>query len=369
VGEHAPVSAATLARARSGDEDAFRELVGPHVRELHLHCYRMLGSLTDAEDLLQETMTAAWRGLDGFAGRSSLRTWLYRIATNRCLNAIRAAKRRPPPEPEPPFRPPAPSRMSEVTWLQPYPDVWLEKAADTAPGPAARYQSREAIELAFIAALQRLPPRQTAAVVLCDVLGFAINEVAGFLDVSPTSVKGILQRGRATLDQRRTTGTAAAPAGSDEERRLAGRFADAFSADDIDGVVALLTEQAWLVMPPAPHEYDGREAIATFLRASAAWRRQRRFRMVATRANTQPAFGCYLDDPDGPGAHFAGVVVVTTTVDRISGVTRFLDGRLHRYFGLPGVLDGLESIPLLAGRRPTGPGPAELWVRSMRLAE
>ena len=289
----------------------------------------------DAEDLLQETLIAAWRGLDGFAARSSLRAWLYRIATNRCLNAIRDSRRRPPVEPVPPFPPPEPSRRAEVTWLQPYPDAWLEEAADRAPGPAARYQAQETIELAFIAALQRLPPRQTATLLLREVLGFSTAEVATMLDSTPTAVKGALQRARASLGQHGTTdrhGTAAG-ACSAEERDLARRFASAFAGDDIDGLVALLTDDAWLAMPPAPHEYHRPAAIATFLRASASWRGPRHFRLEPTRANSQPAFGCYLTQPDG-SAHPTGVLVLTLSGGRIRGITRFLDSRLPSVFGL-----------------------------------
>ena len=168
----------TLRRARAGDEQAFRELTDPYRRELQVHCYRMLGSLTDAEDMLQETLLAAWRGLAGFTERASVRTWLYRIATNQCLNARRAASRRIPAEPVPPFQPPEPTRRGEITWLQPYPDTLLDGICDTAPGPEARYQATEAIELAFIAGLQRMPPRQAATLLLRDVLGFAAPEVA-----------------------------------------------------------------------------------------------------------------------------------------------------------------------------------------------
>lgn len=328
------MSRSTLDRARTGDEQAFRELIAPHSRELQLHCYRMLGSLVDAEDLLQETLTAAWRGLDGFAGRSSLRAWLYSIATNRCLNAVRDSKRRPPAEPAPPFDPPAPSRRGEVTWLQPYPDAWLEQVADRPPGPAARYEVRETVELAFIAALQRLPARQTAALLLCDVLGFSTAEVAAMLKTSPPSVKGVLQRARASLDQHSAaSGHRSAPGPcSARDRDLARRFADAFSADDIDGVIALLTDDAWLAMPPAPHEYHGPEAIAGFLRTSARWRGRRQLRLLPTRANTQPAFGCYLIHPDAPTATPAGILVLTLSEDRISTITRFLDHDLTRIF-------------------------------------
>jgi len=294
----------------------------------------MLGSLTDTEDLLQETLIAAWRGLDGFAGRSSLRAWLYRIATNRCLNAIRDAKRRPPAEPVPPFIPPDPSRRGEVTWLEPYPDAWLEDIEDAAPGPAARYEAHAAVELAFIAALQRLSPRQTATVILADVLGFSTIEVAGMLDSSPTAVKGALQRARAALARSATCHEPFGGRGSAAEDNLARRFAAAFTAGDIGSVVALLTDDAWLVMPPAPHEYIGREAIASFLRTSTDWRVQRRLRLLPTRANGQPAFGCYLSGLDEPTAYPTGVLVLTMSRDRITKITRFLGSDLPRQFGL-----------------------------------
>ena len=320
-----------MARARAGDQQAFRDLTDPHRRELQLHCYRMLGSLQDAEDMLQETLVAAWRGLARFEGRSSVRAWLYRIATNRCLNALRDAGRRPPAPPVPPFQPPEPTRYGEPTWLQPYPDLLLEGIADTSPGPEARYQAREAIELAFVAGLQRLPPRQRAALVLRDVLGFHTAEVAAILDSSQAAVKGALQRARATLDERRPAldhQRTPLPR-STRERELTRRFADAFQADDIDGLIGLLTDDAWLTMPPAPHQYQGKAAIASFLRTSATWRGGRRFRLLPTRANTQPAFGCYLDDSR------AGLIVLTLDGERISAITRFLDNHVLDRFGLP----------------------------------
>lgn len=331
----------TLDLARAGDEQAFRDLIAPYRRELHVHCYRMLGSLADAEDLVQETLAAAWRALDGFAGRSSLRAWLYRIATNRCLNAIRDTGRRPPPEPVPPFDPPEPSHRGEITWLQPYPDAWLEQVPDQARGPEASYHARETIELAFVAALQLLPPRQTAALLLCDVLDFSSAEAAAMLGTGPTAVKGLLQRARASLTQQGGSahhGDQPMP-GSTEEQKLARRFASAFVADDLDSIVALLTDDAWLAMPPAPHEYHGPAAIAAFLRASAGWRRQRQDRLVPTRANTQPAFGYYLDYPDEPTVQAASLLVLTLSKDRISGITHFLDRGLPRIFGLPDALD------------------------------
>jgi RNA polymerase sigma-70 factor (TIGR02960 family) len=316
------VSQSTLDRARGGSEEAFRELVEPCRRELHVHCYRMLGSLTDAEDVLQEALLAAWRGLDGFAGRSSVRAWLYRIATNRCLNALRDSRRRA--EPVPPFVPPPPSRRSDVTWLQPYPDALLAQA----PDPAARYLARETVELGFVAALQELPPRQVAALLLCDVLGFSIAEVAPMLDTTPNAVKGALQRARAAVARGGTHRRADSAAAWD----LARSFARAFTDDDIDGVVELLTDDAWLAMPPAPHEYHGAEAIRAFLRTSAAWRAGRDLRLVPTGANAQPAFGCYL--AAGAKEDFTGVIVLTVRDNGIAGVTRFLDPGLAGAFGM-----------------------------------
>jgi RNA polymerase sigma-70 factor (TIGR02960 family) len=336
------MSEPTLARARAGDQQAFRDLTDSHRRELQLHCYRILGSVQDAEDLLQETLVAAWRGLADFQGQASLRAWLYRIATNRCLNALRDAGRRPLPPPLAPFKPPEPTRYGEPTWLQPYPDVLLEGIADTSPGPEARYQAREAIELAFVAGLQQLPPRQRAALVLRDVLGFHTAEVAAMLDSSEASVKGALRRARATLDERRPAADLQRTPRprSARERELTRRFADAFQADDIDSLIRLLTDDAWLTMPPAPHHYQGAAAIASFLGTSATWRAGRRFRLVPTRANTQPAFGCYLKDAQAPIAQAAGLIVLTLDGEQISAITRFLDNNVLDRFGL------LQTLPV-----------------------
>jgi RNA polymerase sigma-70 factor (TIGR02960 family) len=345
------VSQTALDRARAGDEQAFRELTEPHRRELEVHCYRILGSLVEAEDLVQETLIAAWRGLGRFEARASLRSWLYRIATNRCLNALRDAGRRGPPEPVPPFDPPEPTRRSETPWLQPYPDRLLEQVADDAPGPEARYRTREAVELAFITGLQLMPPRQAASLVLRDVLGYPATEVAAMLGTSETAVKGALQRARASLDRHRTGESRrgiSSPQGSRSERELARRFADAFTTGDIDGVVALLTDDAWLAMPPAPHEYHGPAAIAAFLRASTTWRGQRSLCLIPTRANTQPAFGCYLTELGQSIARPAGLIVLTLSDDGIRAITRFLDEDLPRHFGLP------DEVRCEGTRRRTG---------------
>jgi len=321
-----------LSRARDGDAEAFRELVAPHRRELHVHCYRLLGSFTDADDTLQEVLLAAWRGLGTFEGRSSVRTWLYRIATNRCLNLIRDRGRRVPPPAVPPFQPPEPTRRSETTWLQPYPDTLLAELPDEAPGPDGRYDARESIELAFVAALQRLPPRQAATLILRDVLGYEAAEVAGILETTATAVKGALQRARATLAGARTDPPAV---GSVEEQRLSRRFAAAFIDRDIDMLLDLLTDDAWLAMPPAPHEYHGRAAIAAFLRVSGAWRGDRRLSLVPTRANMQPAFAVYLAEIDEQVAVGAGLIVLTLRADRIAAMTRFFGEDVFVHCGLP----------------------------------
>ena len=294
----------TLARARAGDEHAFRELTDPHRRELHLHCYRIVGSVQDAEDLVQETLLAAWRGLEAFEGRASLRSWLYRIATNRCLNALRARSLRP-------------------VRLEPYPDTLLEDVPDHSPGPAARYEAREAVELAFIVAVQGLPPRQRAVLVLRDVLGFTGTEVAGMLDTGEVAVKGALQRARAAVDRDR-----AARPPSAHERDVTQRFSDAVERADVDAVVALLTGDARLTMPPLPLLYQGREAIAAFLREREDVRGAP-LRLVPTRANTQPAFGAYLHEQP------RGLFVLTLEDDAVAGITWFSDTGLFRRFGLP----------------------------------
>lgn len=333
------VTERALGLARDGDEQAFRRLTDPHRRELHVHCYRIVGSLQDAEDLVQETLLAAWRGLEQFDGRASLRAWLYRIATNRCLNALRDSSRRPQPAVPTPPQMPTPTRWSEPVWLQPYPDVLLEGLPDTSPGPEARYEAREAIELAFIVGLQQLPPRQRAALVLRDVLGFQTSEVAAILETSEASVKGALQRARAALDARDVAGARerAPLAGSAEERALVGRFADAVEGGDIDEIVSLLTDDAWVRMPPAPHEYQGRAAIAHFLDNRAALRGGP-LRVVPTRANGQPAFGCYFPAPHTAIARPYGLIVLTLDGDLISAITWFSDTSVFADFGLPRTL-------------------------------
>ena len=328
-----------LALARTGDGEAFRGLVEPYRRELQVHCYRILGSVQDAEDLLQETLLAAWRGIDGYEERASVRTWLYRIATNRCLNALRAGARRPQEQaayrPEVPL--PEPSRRrAEPSWLEPYPDVLLGEPADQGPGPEARYEAGESVSLAFLAALQQLPPRQRAVLVLRDVLGFRAAEVATILDTTVNAVTSALKRARAVL-ARELPGPdreSAPLPDSPRERRLVEEFSRAFQAGDVDAIVALLTNDAWLTMPPLPLEYQGLDAIRNFL-ATVALRDGRRHVLIPTRANGQPAFGYYQRDPRTPILHAQGMLVLTLTGDRIAALTRFHDNSLLTMFGLP----------------------------------
>jgi RNA polymerase sigma-70 factor (TIGR02960 family) len=328
------VAADLISKARAGDGHAFRQLTEPHVRELQVHCYRMLGSFQDAEDALQETLLAAWQGLSGFQERASLRTWLYRIATNLCLNARRSARRRPPKQWDMPnVEPPEPTRLGEVVWLQPYPDALLESAFDTPPGPEARYEQNEALTLAFVTALQLLPPRQLAVLILRDVLGFHTNEVADMLDSSVDSVKSALKRARTSLQHRRTTGDRepAPAAGSPAEDAIVAKFVSAYESADLDALIALLTDNVFMSMPPMPFEYEGRDIVAHFY--ASIFGSGRRSDLVPTRANGQPAFAVYLRAPTGI-SHGTGLFVLTLTGDRICAITRF-DNSALPWFGLP----------------------------------
>jgi len=332
------VSTDLIDRARAGDGQAFGELVGAYRRELQVHCYRILGSALDAEDALQETLLAAWQGLAGFEGRSSLRVWLFQIATRRCLNALRAASRRPPVDwPPPGVELPEPTRLGEVVWLEPYPDVLLEGLADAAPGPEAQYEATEAISIAFVTALQLLPPRQRAVLILRDVLGFRASEAAGILDCTEESVTSALKRARAALQYQRERSPGREPPDSAGERALVRRFTEAYEAGDVHQVVALLTEDAWMIMPPVPLRYQGRELAARFM-AATAFRPGRSSRLVPTRANGQPAFGVYVRDPHARVAHANGILVLTLTGSQISAMTGFPDNSTLPLFGLPRTL-------------------------------
>jgi RNA polymerase sigma-70 factor (TIGR02960 family) len=334
------VTADLLTRARAGDGDAFRELTEPYRRELQVHCYRMLGSFQDAEEALQDTLLAAWQGLGGFEGRASVRTWLYRIATNRCLNARRSASRRPAKEWDvPKVEPPEPTRLGDVVWLEPYPDVLFAGAIDAPLGPEARYDQTEAISLAFVTALQVLPPRQLAVLVLRDVLGFHANEVAEMLDSTVDSVNSALKRARASLQRRLAmAGDREPPPASDSaaEDAIVAKFVQAYESADLDALVDLLTDDVLVSMPPMPFEYEGRDVVARF--SASIFGAGRRFDLVRTRANGQPAFGLYLRAPTGI-RHGTGLMVLTFTGDRISAMTRF-DKSVLPWFGLPRSLPG-----------------------------
>ena len=317
-------------KARAGDGEAFREAVAPYRRELQRHCYRMLGSLQDAEDALQDTLLAAWQGLAGFEERASLRTWLFRIATHRCLNALRTASRRPAKAWDVPgVLPPEPTRLGEVAWLEPCPDGMLDGLADSQPGPQARVEQTQSISLAFITALQRLPPRQLASLILCEVLGFQASEVAQMLGSTVDAVNSALKRSRASLAG--VGREPPPPRDSPAEAEVAARFAQAYEAADLDALVALLTDDVFVSMPPMPLEYEGLAAATGFF--AAIFAAGRRFHLVPTRANGQPAFGAYIAAPDGTRVG-AGLFVLTLSGDRISALTRF-EASLLPWFGLP----------------------------------
>jgi RNA polymerase sigma-70 factor, ECF subfamily len=322
------VSDSALTQAAvAGDEQAFAELVGPYRGPLHAHCYRMLGSLQDAEDALQETLLRAWRSLSSFEGRSSLRSWLYAIATNVCLRALGRRQTRvlpiehgPPADPRDPLGPP----LVESVWIEPYPDEGL------------RYEERESIELAFIAALQHLPPRQRAVLILRDVLGFSGAEVAEALETTPASVYSALQRAHATVDERRPDRSQQATLrslGDEQLRQIVGRYVDAWALGDVDAIVAMLTDTATLAMPPLPNWYRGREAIELTLREVVLDGR-RSWRTHPTSANGQPAMGFYERDSSGVYAPH-GITVLTLDGHSIAEVTHFRTPALLERFGLP----------------------------------
>jgi RNA polymerase sigma-70 factor (ECF subfamily) len=328
-----------LSRARAGDQQAFGTLTDPYRRELQLHCYRILGQLQDAEDAVQETLLAAWRALGSFGERSTLRSWLYRIATNRCLNMLRDSSRRPAPalgSSGLPFTPTEPTRYAEALWLEPYPDALLEGIPDAGAGPDARYETREAVSLAFLTALHRLPPRQRAVIVLRDVLGFSAAEVADMLETTQTSVNSALIRARTTVDERGPQDRDRTPLPhSAQEQELVARFADAFERGDVEPLVALLTEDAWLTMPPEPGEYQGHAAIGHFLANAFAGNWDHPHRLIATRANTQPAFVHYAKDPHAEIGRALSLFVLTLDRDHISHITRFPVAGPLPHFGLP----------------------------------
>jgi RNA polymerase sigma-70 factor (TIGR02960 family) len=324
-----------IARARDGDGGAFETLTQPYRRELQAHCYRMLGSFQDAEDVLQDSLLAAWQGLGGFEERSSLRTWLYRIATNRCLNARRSTSRRQAKGWDVPgVEPPEPTRLGEVPWLQPYPDALLDGAVEVPSGPEARYEQTESISLAFVTALQLLPPRQLAVLVLRDVLGFHANEVADMLDSTVESVNSALKRARANLQMKVRSHGEHLPApisNSPSENATVAKFVAAYESSDLASLLALLTDDVFISMPPLPFEYEGREPTSRFF--ASIFGSGRKFDLLPTRANGQPAVGAYVRDSTGV-SHGVGLFVLTLTADRICAMTRF-ENIVLPWFGLP----------------------------------
>jgi RNA polymerase sigma-70 factor (ECF subfamily) len=328
---------ADLDSARRGDEAAFERLIEPFRGELQAHCYRMLGSAQDAEDALQETLLRAWRGLRGFEGRSSLRAWLYRIATNVSLRAIeRRPKRLLPvdygPAADPHTEPDAP--LTESVWVEPYPD---EAIADGRSSPEARYEQRESVELAFVAALQHLPARQRAVLLLRDVLGFEPAEIAEALDATPASIYSALQRAHAAIDDRLPERSQQATLKSIDDERLrevTERFVAAWESNDIDGLVALLTEDAVVSMPPRPTWYRGHEAITAFLAAHPMGPSER-WRLVAIGANGQPAFAMYGLEDDGSWRAHAIQAITLGSDGRIAELIAYLEPAAFRHFGLP----------------------------------
>jgi RNA polymerase sigma-70 factor (TIGR02960 family) len=331
-----------LQAARSGDEAAFADLISPYRRELHVHCYRMLGSFDDADDAVQETLLAAWRGLASFQGRASVRTWLYKVATNTCLNLIRTASRRPQMADPLPASAPAPTGSAEVTWLQPYPDLLLDELPDPGATPEARIERAEAVSLAFVTALQLLSPRARAVLVLRDVLGFSAAEAAETIGSTPEAVAMTLSRARAALREhapaRATTGSTA---GTAAEARLVRLLTQALTAHDVDAVVRLLAEDVRIAMPPLPAVWQGRDRAAEFL-AEVAFRLVPRARFAQTRANGQPALAVYMHGAADGLWRAGGLLVLTLDGDKITGLTRF-ESATMRPFGLPSILPDDQS--------------------------
>jgi len=327
-----------LAQAPSSarpDDDAFRQLVEAHERAVRVHCYRMLGSLQDAEDQTQETLLRAWRSLDRFEGRASVRAWLYRIATNACLDELdRRGRRLLPPmlgSPSQAFIPGGGS-IDETPWLEPFPDAWLE-VPDASPGPEARYETRESIELAFVAALQRLGPRERAVLLLRDVIGWSARDVAGLLDVSVQAANSSLQRARARLHPSATPASARlSPAA---ERALVERYVGAWEQGDVQAFAALLAEDVVLSMPPVAEWYVGPAATADFFRWATGPGGGGPFRLVPTRANGAIAFGVYGAGPSGPGSRAFLLSHLLADPNGITAITSFMNPGLFPAFNLP----------------------------------
>jgi len=310
-----------LDAARSGDSRAFQDLVGPHLRALHLHSYRMLGSYADAEDAVQETMLRAWQGLAGFEGRAPLAHWLYRITTTTCLKMISRRQRQP-------------VTAAGVRWLQPYPDALLDQIPDPGADPAGLAEQRESVALAFIAALQLLPASQRAVLILRDVLAWPARNVADLLETTVAGVNSALQRAHTTLAAASPAATASRPLSSDE-RRVLDAFVRAWHACDIPALAALLRDDATLTMPPQAIRITGRHQVADFFATVPAAGRLDTIQLVTTRANGHPALAAYLPDDNSTDCRGYGIMVVTITSGQIATITGFPDPALFPIFGLP----------------------------------
>jgi RNA polymerase sigma-70 factor (ECF subfamily) len=327
-----------LEAARAGDEDGFARLTEPYRRALHAHCYRMLGSVADADDALQETMLRAWRGLASFEGRSSLRSWLYTIATNACLRAIERRPKRVLPIDYAPAADPhdgLAEPLVESVWVEPYPDETLA-IEDGLAGPEALYEQRESVELAFIAALQHLSARQRAVLILRDVLGFSAREAAGILETTPTGVDSALQRAHKAVDQRLPERSQQAVLDSLDDhgvRELVDQYVEAFERADVDAVVSMLAADGAFTMPPLPTWYRGREAVAAFLSSHVL--AQKCWRVLPARANGQLAFGNYRWNEQRDVFEPRSISVLTLARGEIAEITTFLDPGLLPRFGLP----------------------------------
>jgi RNA polymerase sigma-70 factor (TIGR02960 family) len=329
-----------LVRAHAGDGDAFRQLVEPYRRELQVHCYRTLGSIQDAEDIVQETLLAAWSAFERFDGLA-LRAWLYRIATNRCLNHLRGESRRNNSLGSALSAVPARSPSDDPWWLEPYPDHLFD-ITDAQPGPEARYDTREALSLSFICALQTLTPQQRTVLLLRDVLGFRASETAEILDTTRASINSTLQRARQNLPPQCDSVLVPQPR-STAENAIADRFADALQSGNVDEIVALLTGDARFTMPPEPVEHRGPQAIGAFFEQLPFWNRP--MKLIPTRANGQAAYAYYPKDPNGTLHRVGGMLVLTMRANQICHITRFGDTGVLARFGLPRTLHSDSPRP------------------------
>jgi RNA polymerase sigma-70 factor (ECF subfamily) len=325
--------------------ETFAQFAEPHRQELKVHCYRMLGSLQDAEDVVQETFVKAWNALDEFEGRALFKNWLYRIATNACLNALASRSRRGRVMPQqlagPASELPQGQPDPDIPWLQPYPDFELERIVDSSAGPERRYEMHESVRLAFMAAIQELPPRQRAALLLSDVMGWSPQEIASVLGGSVTSINSVLQRARGTMHSRYRSNASSPQAAQDtDQRMLLDRYVRAWESTDLDAFTNLLKEDATYSMPPWRQWYRGREAIRWFF--GKVWKSYGGFRLVTARANDQPAFGLYALAKESASWSAHSLQVLCVQDDRIAALTMFmkpLTARLFPAFRLPLILD------------------------------